>query len=176
MLPLFVLAATMGMSMPVPVSPDSSQCKVSSSDQRDMLAADYDSFDQSINDPRSWRTVMGRGCYETAATIIDAYLQQNRNLTDEQRRTLNFHAGQVLAFGGKDDTAAPYFAKAEGGDAEWNAYVAATLSFVKKDRSDFDTAYAQYVQVAPKSPRIAVLDSLKACFDKSYATAVACQQ
>jgi len=164
------------MSMPAPVPSDAAQCKVSSSDQRDMLAADYASFDQSINDPRSWRLIMGRGCYETAAGIIDAYLQQNRNLTDDQRRTLNFHAGQVLAFGGKDDSAAPYFTKAEGGDAQWSAYVAATLSFVKKDRSDFDNAYAQYVQAAPKSPRIAVLDSLKAYFDKPYATAVTCQQ
>lgn len=162
------------MAMPSPVPSDAPECQVSDASLGAMLSANYEAFDQSMTDGRSWRPIMNKGCYDTAAFIILKYLNRNPELTAEERRTLNFHAGQVLALGGKDAASVAYFDEARGGDAEWNAYVEATLAFLTKDRRRFDASRAEYLRVAPGSPRQSVLDALSACFQESYAAAVAC--
>lgn len=172
----FLLAAMTGMSMPAPLAPDSPACKIEPRKYEALLSATYDDFDQSMSSESNWRVIMNAGCYETAVSIIDAYLKKNsRSLSDENKRNLNFHAGQVLAFGGFDAKSAPYFERARGGsDAEWNAYVDATLAFIRNDKSEFEKALDRYIEVALNSPRREVLNSLLACFGQPYSTASMC--
>jgi len=171
-----LLAALSGMAMPDALAESDPVCAIAPERQQAMISAGYDAFDLGASDDLSWRPVMNRGCYETAAGLIVHYLERNDvQLNDEQRRTLNFHAGQVLAFGGEDAKSVRYFERSLGGSTEWNAYAEATLAFMRHDRPNFDVAVRNYTQAAPKSPRNAVLASLGACFDMPYRAAVMCE-
>ena len=170
------LSASTNMQMPPPVPATSPACVVEESRRRAMMAADYDTFDQSAGGDASWRTVMNDGCYETAGDLIRGYVDQNKaRLSEEQRRALEFHTGQVLALGGKGAAAASHFEKSLGGSREWRAYVGATLAFVRHDRAAFDEARRAYDRVAPKSPRRGVLAGFASCFGESYFKAMTCE-
>jgi hypothetical protein len=177
MLNIIVLAGAMaGMAMPDALSTDNAACKITPAREQAMMAADYDTFDQSMSGDLNWRAVMNVGCYETAATLIQNYLDKNRSRLDgEKVRTLYFHAGQALALGGQDAKSAPFFGNARGGaDAEWNTYVEATLAFVQHEMKKFEAARKKYAEIAPDSPRRGFLDSLSACFTKPYKEAISC--
>jgi hypothetical protein len=172
-LPLLV-AMSMGMAAPLPV--DAPACRMTDAQRAAMLAAAYDAFDQSMDGAASWRAVMDRGCYETAAVLIQSYVARHKaQLNGEQRRTLSFHIGQVLAFGGQEAQAAPHFAAARGGDAEWDAYVDSQFAFVRHDRKAFEAARAAHDRIAPDSARRAFLDSQSACFGKPFTQALMCE-
>lgn len=167
------LLAAMSMAMAAPLPADAPACRLADAQRAAMLDASYDAFDQSMD--AGWRPVMDRGCYETAAALIQAYAARNRaRLDGEQRRTLSFHIGQVLAFGGQEARAAPHFEAARGGDIEWAAYVESQLAFVRRDRNAFEAARAAYARVAPGSTRLGFLDSQSACFEKPFAEALMC--
>ena len=172
--PVFLFAA-MSMRMPSPVPAASPTCAVEDSRRRAMMAASDDAFDQAADGAVSWRRVMNEGCYETAASLILEYIDHNRTrLSEEELRTLEFHAGQVFALAGDDARAAPHFEKSLGGSREWRAYVEATLAFVRHDHAAFDEARRTYDRVAPKSPRRAVLAGLASCFGEPYFRAMTC--
>jgi hypothetical protein len=173
---ILLLFAAMSMAMAKPLPVTDASCRLGEAERAAMTAAAYEAFDQSMDGRANWRAVMNRGCYETAAGLIEAYIAQNAaQLTGEQRRTLSFHAGQVLAFGGRETLAAPYFAAARGGDAEWNTYVESQLAFVRRDRTGFEAARSAYARIAPNSVRRGFLDSQSACFEKPFTEALACE-
>lgn len=178
MIQILMLAAAMNMAMAAPLSANTPACQIDRARSKAMMASAYDAFDQSADGDLSWRVVMNTGCYDTAASLIAAYLTANSaQLTDEQTRTLNFHIAQTYAIGGEDQKAPPYLTKARGGTSdEWNAYVDATLAFVTKDRLAFDAAQKRYETVAPNSPRRAFLASFARCFESRYAQAMSCSK
>ena len=172
---VLIFAAMVQMSMALPLPADAPECAVDEQRVASMMSSSYDAFDQAAEGEHTWRSVMNRGCYARAAMLIEAYRTRHESsLTADQLRTLNFHAGQILALGDDDLHAAPYFDKARGGTAEWNAYAEAMLAFVKRDRAAFAKARAAYDAAAPKSPRRMVLENLEACFEKPYREAMMC--
>src|SRR5262249_25437135 len=149
-----LLLAAMTMSMPAALPPDSPACEINPHKYEALLSTPYEDFDQSASGELSWRLIMNAGCYQTAVSVIEAYMKKNSaTLSDENKRNLNFHAGQVLAYGGFDSKSSPYFEHARGGsDAEWNAYVDATLAFIHNEKAQFEKARDHYNKVAPNSP------------------------
>lgn len=166
--------AQMMMAGPLPI--DAPACAVTPTESATILPASYDDFDQKTDGAASWRAIMNRGCYATSASLIVRYLDHNRSvLTEEQVRTLNFHAAQTFALGGRDNDAAPFFERSRGGASrEWNEYVNASLEFVRHDRAKFDGARVVYDSVAPQSPRRRLLSAMALCFAKPYAEAAMC--
>lgn len=163
----------MSMTMPAP----DPKCQVSSTQAGAMLAAAYDDFDQKMSGQASWRTLMNAGCYSGAATMIVQYVESHAaQLTAEQIRTLHFHAGQVTALGGQDLASVPHFLQARDptASAEWNAYVDATIAFLKQDRKALTSAREAYAKASkPDAPRLKVIDGLLSCLGRSYREGVA---
>ncbi len=76
---------------------------------------------------------------------------------------------------GRDLLSIPHFEQARGGDAEWSAYVDATIAFLKRDAAALAAARANYAAAANAAPmRLAVIDGFVACADQSYVRAVQC--
>ena len=148
-------------------------CSVSQSETALQEELTYQEFD-SREGPYGWRFLNGAGCSDAALELLAAYAAANRGrLTLEQRQEMAFHSGQVLAFAGRDSEAIPYFEQAASADAtpESQAYVAATLAFLKHDAAALGEARRRYVAVAPDSMRLKVIDGFIACADKPYAEA-----
>jgi len=173
----FVLGAPIQMSMTMPAP--NPNCEVPAAQARLMLDATYDDFDQAATGAASWRTLMNSGCYTGAAKVIVSYLEAHKaQLTAEQTRTLYFHAGQVTALGGDDRASVPYFEKSRDASAtaDWNAYVDATVAFLKNDRDALAAARDAYAKVAkPGSPRLGVINGLLSCLGKPYKDGVNCR-
>lgn len=99
---------------------------------------DYVAFDQRPGS--GWRELAAAGRYFKGARAIDKYLQTRPELEAWQRINLNFHAGQLYAHAGHTETALERFRQAinpqEPADSpiRWNAYVRATIAFLKGDR------------------------------------------
>lgn len=136
-----------------------------------LLQLDYDAFDMS-----DWRGLLMRECVDAAVAVLETYREQNaRRLTAEQTRELHFHVGQALAFAGRETESVPHFERARGGDAEWSAYVDATLAFLKREKAALVAARERYAR-APNANamRLAVIDGFIRCEAESYAAAVHC--
>jgi hypothetical protein len=153
-------------------------CTVTAQQRATMLAASYESFDQTMSGDASWRPLVDSGCYDTAAEIVSEYLDTHRrSLTAEQSWTLSFHVGQALAFGGMDARSLAWFEKARDprATAEWLAYVDATLAFLLKDHKKLIAARAAYLAATgPNAPRLRFIDGMLACATRPYAEAVMC--
>ena len=152
-------------------------CVVTVAEREAMLRQDYQTFDEAA-DANSWRNLLQRGCVREAVAILQAYGRQNGSrLTRDQRLELNFHIGQTLAFGGYDAESLPYFesARADGASAEWNAYVDATVAFLRKDRAGLEDAKRRYAAAPAAQPmRVKIIDGFLKCLEKTYAEAVHC--
>ena len=136
----------------------------------------YDEFD-GRSGAYGWRTLNEAGCTDAALALLAAYAAANQGrLTLEQRLELAFHSGQALAFAGRDREAIPYFEQAGSADStpEWQAYVAATLAFLKHDARALAEARKSYAEIAPGSMRLGVIDGFIACPDLPYAKAAHC--
>lgn len=172
--PTATALAAGGMEMSPPKA-----CTLTDTQKSAMLAANYNDFDQSLSATGSWRPLVNEGCYEAAADIISRYLEKHRaTLCAEDVWTLNFHAGQTLAMGGKDAASIPWFEKSRDptAGAEWLAYVDATLAFLKKDQSKLTAARAAYLAAtSANAPRLKVIDGFIACLTKPYMQAMMCE-
>ena len=166
-------ATAAGMSMAAPRT-----CVLTQQQVAAELAADYTSFDQTMTGDGSWRPLVNEGCYEAAAGMISRYLEKNSGaLSPEQIWTLDFHAGQTLAMGGRDADSISWFEKSRnpGSGREWLAYVDATLAFLKKNHESLLTARAAYLAAtSANAPRLAVIDGFLACESKTYLEAMMC--
>lgn len=160
-----------GMLMAAPKA-----CTIDGARKATMLAAPYDSFDQTMYG--GWRPLVDEGCYAVAADIVGQYIEMHRaQLSPEQIWTMNFHVGQALAMGGQDAASVVWFEKSRDARAEpeWLAYVDATLAFLKKDASALASARAAY-SIAPHHDlfRLHLIDGFGRCLTKSYNDALMC--
>lgn len=143
-------------------------------------------FDQDLKG--AWRTLAQRpGCEKAAANAVRLYRAQ----LEENLQGIYWHEGQLRALVGQTEEAIALFEKTKrvGDKMGWNAYVDATIAFVRGDRRailkarrrlaatplpSFDRwtdAFGKPVP-APKWPmNLDVVDALIACFGKSYSEA-----
>lgn len=176
-------------------------------DKDAMLALDENAFDQNLgNGGGGWRAIGNLpGCENAAADLLAAYRAKHPDAS----AILAWHEGQMRASAGQYQQAIPLLEldrkPKEQDKAGWNAYVDATVAFLRRDRSALvkarealaSTPYPEgsglpplkdgYFEVPgppgqPPSrmrwpPNIEVVDGLLACFGKSYADAygVACR-
>ena len=142
-----------------------------------LIALQYDRFDTASGD-LAWRTLLNRGCVDSAVATLKAYrLTNEERMSEEQRYELTFHIGQALAMSARDPEAVPYFEAASGpaSTAEWSAYVAAHLGFAQKDRALVERSLAAYEKLArPGSMRLTVIRGFLMCLDKPYMQAAHC--
>lgn len=159
-----------------------------------MLLQDFATFDMSA---RGWRSVHQQpGCEAAAADLIARYRALQRTiLAPPEALSLRWHEGQVRAGLGDEKAALALFAGAHdaGQGAAWNAYVDATVAFLKKDRAALTAARAQLAAAPPPPdfeamateyeqrtgqrpvwpPNLDVVDALVTCFDRTYREAFA---
>ncbi|WP_374293823.1 hypothetical protein [Sphingomonas sp.] len=136
----------------------------------------FDAFDQ---DPAGgWRALSAKpGCESTAADMIRAY-----RMNQESRIPLLFwHEAQLRASIGDYGSAVGLMERsrqpAKDDRYGWNAYVDATIAFLRGDKSALNRARDQLLQLTKPDaasaegtwpPNIAVVDALIRCFGQPY--------
>lgn len=142
------------------------------------LELSYQDFDQRPGS--GWRKVARDGKFLEAAELIERYEKSKTGLNEWQQINLRFHAGQLYAFADKYDQALSRFETAlvprEPPDApiRWNAYVKATIAFLKKDRESlrsFRDEIAKGPKLQGSVPNLDVVDRLIEHFDEPYRVA-----
>jgi len=146
--------------------------------QNNFLNLDYQSFDQ---DPNSgWRKMAQEGGFSEAGDLIVRYLKKHKELSLSETVNLNFNAGQMYAFADNYETAlerfknAKYDPEPEEIPIRWNAYVDATIAFLKKDKIkllECRNKIANGPKINGKIMNLDVVDSLIKNFDKPYSEA-----
>jgi hypothetical protein len=108
----------------------------------EMTDLDPWTFDQT---PAGWRSLPTSARQADAIkAYIDAYVKDGQFVSaPEGAKTLRpyilyWHLGQVLTQMGRNGMAVGVMRQALDNDPGWNAYVMATISFLRKDRRDFD--------------------------------------
>ena len=140
------------------------------------MGLSYEAFD-GREGADGWRSLNGEGCTDAAVALLARYGAANAGrMSGAQRRELEFHIGQTLAFAGRKAEAIPAIERADGAEAspEWRAYVAATLAFLRGDAGALKAARARYAAVAPGSMRLKMIDGFIACPTADYMTAAFC--
>jgi hypothetical protein len=170
-------------------------------DRDAMMAMDFAAFDQTLS--AGWRSVGDiKGCEAAAADLILDYRTTNAAALvngDPQLITgLNFHEAQLRASAGQTSRAIQLFQRSvfASDDANWY-FLLANLAFLQRDREGLLRARDQLAAL-PQPPDFAEMaatfrqqfgreliwplnlrnvDSLIACFDRSYreATSETCQ-
>jgi hypothetical protein len=137
----------------------------------------YEQFDTGSGQD-AWRTLLGSNCVDVAVATLKAYEQANLGrMSAEQRDEINFHMGQALAMSGRESESIPHFERAStsSSPAEWKAYVAANLAFVRKDRPALEQALTDYGKMSsPTSTRLGFIRGFLKCIDKPYMEAAHC--
>ncbi len=120
-------------------------------DRERLLALDEASFDQDLSGGgQGWRAVANvPGCELAAADLLAAYRKAHPGGSD----TLSWHEGQLRAMAGQYTQAIPLLEAArkpaELDPAGWNAYVDATVAFLRGDRAALAKAQAALASVQP---------------------------
>lgn len=157
-------------------------------DVEDLLSLDYWTFDQ---DPeRGIRTIWTKpGCELAAADLYRIYHQRLRDkgepvIVDIEQGTytisqtgeltiLYWHEGQIRAGVGQTDQAIDLFEKSlkpeDKNRHAWNEYARASIAFLEGDRDELLRQRAAMAErVEPDDINLGAVDSLIACFGKSY--------
>jgi len=142
-------------------------------------AQDYQKFDQTPG--QGWRQLAEQqSCFLEAGDLIDSYLATRSDLRESQRVNLSFHAGQVYAFGGRNDEAVKRFRNAVRNPSappqfKWSEYVLATIAFLDHD-ADALVKNRDVIADATGDPanqsNLRIIDFLIANFDKPYQEAL----
>jgi hypothetical protein len=142
-------------------------------DRAEMLAMDYQTFDQTLN--HGWRAVAdGLGCDLAAANLIRDYRIAN-NLPHPM---LLWHEGQLRASGGFVSEAVPLMEQARPLSTSipgWNELVDATIAFLRNDRAAFDKAKIA-IEAIPQARFSDAVRKLGRCFGMPYMQALACKK
>lgn len=151
------------------------ECRLSDADLIANRSLTWQQFDQQSTTPTSWRALMARECYETAAHAYADYLAYGPIPQGERwQTTARFHLGQSLASAGKTGEAARVIATArretEVGGLRWNLYVQGTYAFLMRDRVGLANALTELKLQPGQSNAInaGVLSGLQFCWDKPY--------
>ncbi|MGM9483982.1 hypothetical protein ACS5PN_22490 [Roseateles sp. NT4] len=133
----------------------------------------YWEFDQT---EAGWRQ-LGE-CTAQQSKLLQRYLKRQAS----EQRHVRWHLAQTLALSGDHAAAAAQAAlttnpdeATQHPDFSWNAYVLATVAFLRNDRADFERHYEVHRLAAKASPKneinFKVLMGLEKCFGKPYAEA-----
>lgn len=151
-------------------------CKISPQYLDTFMEQEFWTFDQT---PFGHRYLFSPThlCKTASAPLIDAYiLTHQATLLPNQSRILFFHAGQDYAMSNAYGTAIARFQNAFDKDElhdpefHWNAYVSATIAFLKKDMGALVATRAKFSS-SPSGGDITnlkIVDRLLACFGSSY--------
>jgi hypothetical protein len=180
---LLTMVVNAGAQSPPQIS---SGCGIGLVELQNELEKDVIQFDQDMKG--GWRALDQRGCTLQAAMLLDVY-----NLDDvrsehkgDNRSALYFHAGQLYAMAGASAIAVRRFYSSldPGESAEqahvlsWNAYVLATIAFLKRDKEALRFQREQ-IAAGPKTDSnttdLGVVDGLLRCWDKNYKDAYQCR-
>lgn len=167
-------------------------------DHAGMLALDENRFDQNMSG--GWRTLASTpGCALVAADLLHDY----REAHHKDSGLLYWHEAQVRAFAGQYKEAIALmkhaYMPAAADKAGWNAYVDATIAFLRKDSAALEQAKTRLAAVPPPPkgadmppivngymevkfadgttrkmrwpPNIDVVEGLQHCFDLPYVEA-----
>jgi len=155
-------------------------CSVSDTEKKELLAQDWDTFDQKLEGFRT--LVMGeRYCPREAGELIAEYLAQHPELDEKKRYITEFHAGQQFAGLDERPRALPHFYRGFNpyedpeSSNRWNAYVRATIAFLERDRDTLEASLK--VLEAHQDNRMNAINvklvrSFAANFGKTYDDAV----
>lgn len=147
-------------------------------EKKNPLDLDYNVFDQRPG--RGWRQEAERGNFLDAAMLIDEYVEKYKNLGESQRVNLNFHAGQMYAFADDYQKAIDLFKRSTYAEEppalplRWNAYVEATIAFLKKDEDRLRECREEIVRgptFQGEKANLDVVDRLIKHFDEPYSEA-----
>jgi len=130
----------------------------------------YWEFDQT---EAGWRKL--GDCPAEAARLLQRYVKQQESNT----RGVRWHLAQSLAMAGDNAAAAEQAAMTVNPDEAtqhpsfaWNAYVLATVAFLRNDRAAFDAQYEIHRRAAngfkANETNFKVLTGLANCFGKPY--------
>jgi len=142
------------------------------------LGLDFDTFDQSAG--AGWRHLAENGRFLEAANLIDSYIKKHKNLNESQMTILYFHAGQMYAFSDDYQTAIDRFNKSTYAEelselpVRWNAYVHATIAFLKKDLTRLKECREEIADgpaLQGEKANLDVVDRLIKHFDEAYSKA-----
>lgn len=149
---------------------------ISPEERRELLLLSFAEFDQLAGE--GWRKITDRGHFTEAAELIESYLlSPPYPLLPWQERVLYFHAGQNYAFDQHYHRAIPRFESSFNAEEDasselaWNAYVGATLAFLKQDKPLLLSQRALLAAAFPSSGNqlnLKVVDRLIACFGQPY--------
>jgi hypothetical protein len=139
----------------------------------EILKLDYWAFDQG---PEGWRSISeftdasNADCL-VAGILCEEYCAKQTDLSAENRSMLAFHAGQNFAFGEAYVNATLNFEQSfrENQD-DWNAYVMATIAFIKKDKSALLKERAKLAAIDGQQ-NLNVVDRLIERFNETYKAA-----
>lgn len=193
-LPLLVLGCTLLASAVNAAPPKDAPPASCDHDRLGLLALDEDRFDQDFDG--GWRALANRpGCKLAAADLLRDYRQAHNN----EAGILYWHEAQLRVMAGQSEAAIELMEKsrkpADQDKAGWNAYVDASIAFLRKDRPALEQARQDLAAVPFPSdkglpplkngviempmkggktmkmrwpPNIDVVDGLVQCFDKPY--------
>jgi hypothetical protein len=139
-----------------------------------MLALSFQEFDQA--DGSGFRLLLEQKRHVEAAELIEDYFNRHRgNLTERERVSLQFHAGQLYGIVGNARKAVPHLKKAryereptpDGHPPYWNDYVDATSAFIRGDRRGVIEARKRMGAMNHGFHRL--VDSFIENFEESYA-------
>jgi len=141
----------------------------------EFLKLDYWEFDQA---PQGWRSISeftdaSNADYLVAGILCEEYYAKRDDVAQQDRAMVAFHAGQNYAFGGAYANAILNFERAfreNENRADWNAYVTATIAFLRKDKHALIVARAS-LSTIPGQMNLNVVDRLITHFDDSYKAA-----
>ena len=187
---MLILAVALLLGPAPPQSPD--ECGY---DRTAMLALSPEKFDQ---DPHGgWRPLADKvNCRAAAADLLASYRTANRvRMTLGELHLSFWHEGQMRAVLGDGRRAVPFLlAGVDPSDtSDFADYALGTAAFLQHDHPALESARARLARTPPPAnwaesraeikarygltpswpPNLAVLDGLRACFDKPYAIAYA---
>jgi hypothetical protein len=148
--------------------------KVVDVERERMLALSFDKFDQT--EGSGFRFLLDQKKYVEAAELIEEYVHRHRRgLTERERVSLHFHAGQLYGIAGDPDKAGSHLKKArykneptpDGHPLYWNAYVDATRAFIEGDRRRLIDARKRMGELNKGFHRL--VDSFIENFEEPYA-------
>lgn len=107
--------------------------------RQDFLSQDPWTFDQTS---QGWRSLPLNKQAEVLELYIRNHVQNGKfkNMPNSRIEPgiLMWHLGQILAFQDKNDLAIKWMNSSKNSDSDWNNYVDATVTFIKKDKKTFD--------------------------------------
>lgn len=130
---------------------------------------------------KAWRIHEAAGDFQAAAELLESYLAKQSSVLPEYERTLmHFHVLQMYAARGDNSRAlahanlAKFVEEPADWPLRWNAYVDATVAFLKEDRAAFARAREEILSGPRQNgvpPNLNVVARLEAHFGQPYRAA-----